>query len=168
MIFITVGTHEQQFNRLIKKIDDLVGAGIVKEEVFIQKGFSDYIPKNCDWVDFLSYEEMENFISRSSCVITHGGPSTYMNVISKNKNPIIVPRLKKYNEHVNDHQLDFLKKLKLSGTYHLIFIEEVSELERNINQQLKNKKISEFSPSTNNSFVSNLKNVIDDLFKEKV
>ena len=29
MIFVTVGTHEQTFNRLIKKVDDL----IIKEKV---------------------------------------------------------------------------------------------------------------------------------------
>ena len=45
MIFVTVGTHEQPFNRLIEEIDKLKGDGIIKEEVIIQKGFSNYEPK---------------------------------------------------------------------------------------------------------------------------
>ena len=45
MIFVTVGTHEQQFNRLIKKIDQLKKDGHIKDDVFIQTGFSDYIPE---------------------------------------------------------------------------------------------------------------------------
>lgn len=33
MIFVTVGTHEQPFNRLIKKVDDLVADGAIQEKV---------------------------------------------------------------------------------------------------------------------------------------
>ena len=43
MIFVTVGTHEQQFDRLIKYVDELN----LPEEVIIQRGYSDYIPRNC-------------------------------------------------------------------------------------------------------------------------
>ena len=48
MIFVTVGTHEQQFNRLIEYVDRLN----LDEDVFIQTGYSTYIPKNCRWNDF--------------------------------------------------------------------------------------------------------------------
>ncbi len=44
MIFVTVGTHEQPFNRLIKEVDRLVETGIIKDEVFIQTGYSTYEP----------------------------------------------------------------------------------------------------------------------------
>ena len=47
MIFVTVGTHEQQFNRLLKKVDELVENGFINEEVIIQSGFSTYIIKKC-------------------------------------------------------------------------------------------------------------------------
>lgn len=42
MIFVTVGTHEQPFNRLIKKIDELKQDGTIEEDVIIQTGFSTY------------------------------------------------------------------------------------------------------------------------------
>lgn len=55
MIFVTVGTHEQPFNRLIKKVDELIGDGKITENVFMQTGYSTYEPKNCEWSPFLSY-----------------------------------------------------------------------------------------------------------------
>ena len=58
MIFVTVGTHEQQFNRLVKKIDELKRENVIQEEVFIQIGFSDYEPKYCEWKKLIPYEEM--------------------------------------------------------------------------------------------------------------
>ncbi|MDU2502160.1 MAG: glycosyltransferase, partial [Lactobacillus gasseri] len=60
MIFVTVGTHEQPFNRLVKKIDDLVADGKIKEKVVIQTGFSTYQPVHCDNHKMMSFEEMQN------------------------------------------------------------------------------------------------------------
>lgn len=50
MIFVTVGTHEQPFNRLIKKIDELKKDGIINEDVIIQTGFSTYEPNTVSGV----------------------------------------------------------------------------------------------------------------------
>ena len=55
MIFVTVGTHEQPFNRLIKKIDELKKDGIINEDVIIQTGFSTYEPKYCQWSKLIPY-----------------------------------------------------------------------------------------------------------------
>ena len=55
MIFVTLGTHNQGFMRLIKTIDDLVGSGKIKEKVLIQKGYTDYKPINCESFDFTTY-----------------------------------------------------------------------------------------------------------------
>lgn len=94
MIFVTVGTHEQQFNRLIKEIDELKEEGVITSDVFIQVGFSDYQPRFCRWERFLSYDEMNNLMEKADIVITHGGPATFMNVIAKGKRPVVVPRRK--------------------------------------------------------------------------
>ena len=110
MIFVTVGTHEQQFNRLIKKIDQLKKDGHIKDDVFIQTGFSNYIPESCDWKKFLYYEEMIQKIKDAKIVITHGVPSSFILPLQYEKTPIVVPRMKKYDEHVNDHQVEFCRK----------------------------------------------------------
>jgi UDP-N-acetylglucosamine transferase subunit ALG13 len=127
MIFVSVGTHEQQFNRLVKEIDELVGKGQVIEDVFVQLGYSDYIPKNCSFEKLLSYEKMEEYLNRAKIVITHGGPSSFMSVLIRGKTPIVVPRKKQFNEHVNDHQLEFAKRLVEKG-YTLDIVEDCSEL----------------------------------------
>ena len=54
MIFVTVGTHEQPFNRLIKEVDRLKKEGIITDEVFIQTGFSTYEPQYCDWKNIIA------------------------------------------------------------------------------------------------------------------
>jgi UDP-N-acetylglucosamine transferase subunit ALG13 len=109
MIFVTVGTHEQSFDRLLREVDNLVKEGTIKENVIMQTGFSEYQPKNCTYYNFLSFEKMNQYIEDARIVITHGGPASFLAVIQHNKIPIVVPREKKYHEHINDHQVDFVK-----------------------------------------------------------
>ena len=74
MIFVTVGTHEQQFDRLIRYMDELD----LEEEVMIQRGYSHYEPLHCKWKNLLPYSEMTDYVARARIVITHGGPSSIM------------------------------------------------------------------------------------------
>lgn len=128
MIFVTVGTHEQQFNRLIKKIEFIKKENRISEEIVIQYGYSTEKIGNCVGKDFFDYEEMKQYMQEARVVITHGGPSSFMPVLSAGKIPIVVPRLLKFNEHVNDHQLDFAKKIKKNG-YNIIVVEDIEDLE---------------------------------------
>lgn len=74
MIFVTVGTHEQPFNRLLKKIDELKKDGIIHEDVIMQTGFSTYEPKYCEWSKLIPYQQMIKNVEDARIVITHGGP----------------------------------------------------------------------------------------------
>ena len=127
MIFVTVGTHEQQFNRLIRVVDELRETGVINEDVFVQTGYSDYKPKYCGWAKIIGYEEMRERMRKARVIITHGGPSSFMEVISMGKVPIVVPRQFRYKEHVNNHQVDFCKAIITKG-YKILLVEEVSEL----------------------------------------
>lgn len=111
MIFVTVGTHEQPFDRLIKEIDLLKKNNDIKDDVFIQTGYSTYVPQYCSHAKLLSYEEMNRKAKESRIMITHGGPASIMLSLQYGKIPLVLPREKKYNEHVNDHQVDFCKFL---------------------------------------------------------
>lgn len=112
MIFVTVGTHEQQFNRLIEEVDKLKEDGTITEDVFIQTGFSTYEPKHCQWSKLISYKEMNRKIKEAGIIITHGGPASFIAPLQIGKIPIVVPRQEKYGEHVNDHQLEFAKNVE--------------------------------------------------------
>lgn len=111
MIFVTVGTHEQQFNRLVEEIDKLKKDGTIKEDVFIQTGYSTYEPKHCQWSKLISYREMTDKIKEARIVITHGGPASFIAPLQIGKIPIVVPRQKEFNEHVNNHQVEFVKQV---------------------------------------------------------
>lgn len=58
MIFVTVGTHEQPFNRLVKTVDELIKDGVITEHVIMQTGFSTYEPKYCQWIKLIPYQQM--------------------------------------------------------------------------------------------------------------
>ena len=110
MLFVTVGTHEQQFNRLVKEIDDIKGSGVLgNEEIIMQTGYCTYKPTNCECKPFFSYSEIEEFVSQARIVICHGGPSSFIMPIQMRKIPIVVPRQSKFNEHINNHQCEFVK-----------------------------------------------------------
>lgn len=126
MIFVTVGTHEQAFNRLVVHMDKW--AGEHDEEVIMQTGFSTYEPKNCQWSKLYPYSEMIKMVDKARIVITHGGPSSFIMPLQVGKIPIVVPRKKEYDEHVNDHQVDFCNQVaKRQGN--IIVVEDINKLD---------------------------------------
>lgn len=111
MVFITLGSQKFQFNRLLKAVDQLIAEGL-NEEVFAQIGYSDYIPQNYKYKEFLNRDEFSEIMSESDIVITHGGTGAIMGAIKKGKKVIAVPRLAKYGEHIDDHQLQLIAQFK--------------------------------------------------------
>ncbi|MFH1751952.1 MAG: PssE/Cps14G family polysaccharide biosynthesis glycosyltransferase [archaeon] len=112
LIFVAVGTHPQQFNRLLEKVDELVAVKKITEKVFAQTGYTDLEPKNFNFKKFTSLKEFEELIARADIVITHGGEGVIGTALQYNKKIIIVPRLKKFGEHTNDHQLELTKAIE--------------------------------------------------------
>lgn len=159
MIFITVGTHEQPFNRLIRKIDELVGDKVINESVFMQIGFSDYIPRHVEYARFLKYDQMQKYIDEARIVVTHGGPASFINVLAKGKRPIVVPRLSEFQEHVNDHQMIFAKEL-IKKEYDIVLVENIQELG---NEILDFKDNTSRFRSKNEFFMSNFIDIVDKL-----
>ena len=127
MIFVTVGTHEQPFDRLIKAVDDLKRDGVITEDVIIQIGFSTYEPKYCQWHKLFPYQAMRKLVNEARIVITHGGPSSFVMPLQIGKTPIVVPRRHEFNEHVNNHQVSFVKSVaERMGT--IIVVNEMDKL----------------------------------------
>lgn len=115
MIFITLGSQMFQFNRLLQAVDMLVEKNIISDDVFAQIGYSDYNPKHFKFKEFLSREEFLIAEENADIVITHGGTGAIIGAVKKGKKVIAVPRLKKYGEHVDDHQLQLLKEFEDMG-----------------------------------------------------
>ena len=112
MIFITLGSQKFQFNRLLKAVDDQVSEGKITEPIYAQIGASDYKPQNYDYKEFLDRDEFSDVMNRSDIVITHGGTGAIIGAVKKGKKVIAVPRLARYGEHVDDHQLQLIEQFK--------------------------------------------------------
>lgn len=106
MIFVALGTQKFQMNRLIEAVDVQKGKGLIKEEIFAQSGNSDYMPRNFESKAFLNSDEFNNQIEKSDIVITHSGVSTIIKALMLGKKVIVVPRLAKFGEHVDNHQME--------------------------------------------------------------
>lgn len=115
MVFVTVGSQMFQFNRLLKEVDDLLEKGVIQEKVFAQTGKCTYVPKHYEYKPFVEGDEFNEYLNACSVLITHGGAGTIVNALKKNKRVLAVPRLKKYGEHVDDHQLQILGEFESSG-----------------------------------------------------
>lgn len=162
MIFVTVGTHEQSFNRLVECIDRLVETEDINEEVIIQTGYSTYEPKYCKWKKFLPYREMQKNIERARIVITHGGPSSFIAPLRVGKIPIVVPRKYDLNEHVNDHQVDFCNAVReRMGT--IIVVEDIDKLGETIKSYDKMVDAGKELRSNNDRFCLEFGKIVNEI-----
>lgn len=110
MIFVTVGTQKFPFDRLIRKVDAMIRDGIIEEDVFIQTGTSRYVP-GCGHQAFCEREHFEKLVETCSILITHGGAGTMVDAVKRGKKVVAVPRLARYGEHVDDHQVELAERL---------------------------------------------------------
>ena len=109
MIFLILGTQNFQMNRLLLLVDKLISEGKLTIPLSAQIGLSDYQPKNFSFDRFLDKDEFEKRISNADMIITHGGVSSIVSAINHKKPVIVIPRLAKYKEHVDDHQLEIAR-----------------------------------------------------------
>lgn len=154
MIFITLGSQKFQFNRLLKAVDELVAAGKIKDEVFAQIGYSDYKPMNYKYEQFLDREKFSQVMDKAEIVITHGGTGAIIGAVKKGKKVIAVPRLAKYGEHVDNHQLQLVGQFKELNL--ICECQDCAKLEEAI-QTVKS--------TTYNEYKSNTQVIIDDITK---
>lgn len=110
MIFLILGSQKFQFNRLLKAMDELCEKDSFQEVVYAQTGYSDYRPKNYNFKSFLNRDEFVCQLEQADIVITHGGTGAIVGAIKKGKKVIAIPRLRKYQEHVDDHQLQVINQ----------------------------------------------------------
>lgn len=164
MIFVTVGTHEQQFNRLVEYMDKY-SIEHPEEEVVIQTGFSTYEPKNATWSKLYPYEQMIELVERAHIVITHGGPSSFIMPLQIGKVPIVVPRNHEFDEHVNNHQILFARAVA-ERQGNIIVVEDVEKLEIALQNYDKIiEKMKSGLESNNDKFCKDFGRIVDELVR---
>lgn len=159
MIFVTVGSQKFQFDRLLRAIDEQIDSGKIKEEIFAQIGFSTYRPRHFAFAKFLDREDFERKVRDSEIVITHGGTGAIVGTLKKGKKVIAVPRLAKYGEHVDDHQLQIIGQF---GAHQMICA--CYEPEK-LSEAIARARQMEFVPYESNTgrFIDNIRSYIEKL-----
>ena len=163
MIFVTVGTHEQSFDRLTDYMDRWAGAH--DEEVVMQIGYTKKEPKNVTWYRLLKHDEYLKYLEDARIVITHGGPACFTEVLKAGKVPIVVPRKKSRGEQVDDHQVHICREYeKKYGN--ILVVEEIEKLGGLIEKydEVTKDMPKGFIESNNEAFCQALSDIVDKLF----
>lgn len=163
MIFVTVGTHEQSFERLIKLIDKMVEEKQITDKVIIQKGYTDYEPKNCEAYKLIGYDEMQQYIADARIVITHGGPASFVAPLAIGKIPVVVPRKKEFDEHVNNHQVDFAREVEKRMNNIIVAETEEEVVDAIVNYDNRVASMAKSITSNNKKFNEDLKKEIESI-----
>lgn len=150
-IFVSVGSTGFKFDRFFKILDELCDEKVINgEDLIAQTGKTDYKIKNYENFDFAPYEKVEGCILGADLIICHSGTGTVIGSLKKGKKVIVFPRLKKYNEHESDHQLDLASAFRDDG--YVLVAKDKLELKSAI------LGIDNFSPK---KFVSNNANFLE-------
>lgn len=116
MIFLTLGTCPIAFDRLVEAVDRLVSDGSIKDEVFAQIGVCTYKPKHFEYAEMMGKSDFDSIFGKANGIIGHAGVGTILMALEKDKPLLIVPRMKKYQEHVNDHQIATAQHFEKEGS----------------------------------------------------
>ncbi len=133
MVLVTVGTQKQSFERIFDIVRN--SKELKKENLVVQRGYTKCNnSKRIKSFDFIPLEEMEKYIDEADLIISHGGVGTIFSAVKKGKKVIAVPRLEKYGEHINDHQIEICEELEKEGyiLYYKDGIDNIDDLIRKI------------------------------------
>lgn len=158
MILVTLGTQDKKFYRLLDMVENAINNGIIRDEVIVQAGYSsDYKSKNMKIFDLIPIDEFNKLIKKCDILITHGGVGSIITGLKENKKIIAIPRLKKYKEHTNDHQVQIIDNFVNEG--YILKLNEDDDICVLLN------KIGSFNPklykSNNKLFLKLISNEID-------
>ena len=131
----------------------------------MQTGFSTYEPKHCKWSKLIPYQQMVKNVADARIVITHGGPASFIMPLQIGKTPIVVPRQKQFDEHVNDHQVEFARNVaERMGT--IIPVEDIEELGKIITDYDKIVAgMGHGMTSNNEKFNQQLEKMVEKMFR---
>ncbi|NJM70669.1 MAG: glycosyl transferase [Scytonema sp. RU_4_4] len=131
MIIMTLGTVSFQFNRAIIWLSILLERGMISEPVFLQYGNSDTSPVAghplVTLEQTVTSAQLTKLVDASSLVISHAGQGSTKMLAERGAHFVLIPRLKRYGEHVDDHQLWFAQSV---ASYRIQSILSLQELEK--------------------------------------
>lgn len=126
MILVLLGTQNNSFVRLLDAIQKNINNKIIQDEVIVQAGFTKFESPDMKIFNLIDKKDFEELQDKADLIITHGGVGSIISSLEKGKKVIVVPRLKKYGEHVNDHQVQIAERFEKDGYVKMVM--DVSKL----------------------------------------
>ena len=154
MILVLLGTQNNNFNRLLNAIQENIDNGVIDDEVVVQAGFTKFDSKNMKIFSMIDKEKFSKLQDDADLIITHGGVGSIISSLEKGKKVIVVPRLKQYGEHVNDHQIQIAERFKSLGYVKSVL--DINELGETI------KSMKNFIPKEYKRSKSSVITIIED------
>ena len=115
MIFVTLGTQDKPFKRLLKAVERQIILGNITEEVIVQSGCTDYKSDKMKIINYMDGEEFNKNLKAARVIITHAGVGTIIKALEENKKVIAAARKSVFGEHVNNHQEQILDYFEIKG-----------------------------------------------------
>ncbi|MBR2670078.1 MAG: hypothetical protein IKE36_09845 [Solobacterium sp.] len=149
MIFVTLGTNDKSFARLLQAVEDCVHKGIIQDKVVVQAGYTKYTSDCMEIFDYIERDHFASLIKEADLVIAHGGAGSLMTALKEHKKVLGAARLERYGEHVNDHQVQLLEAFDEKG--YILYVKDLEPLPEYI------QKAGSFTPA---EFVSNREHMV--------
>lgn len=160
MIFVTLGTQDKSFERLLNEIEKQIELGNIKEKVVVQAGYTKFESKHMELFDLISMDDFDKLMNECDLLITHGGVGSIISGLKKNKKVIAVARLAKYKEHMNNHQKQIVDNFSNEG--YILKFDEGDDLGELL------KKVNSFTPNKYTSNTDNMIKLVTDKINELV
>lgn len=148
MIFVTLGTQDKPFYRLLEIIQKEIKKGNIKDKVVVQAGCTKFVSDDMEIFDLIPMDDFSKMISECDLLITHGGVGSIIDGLKKGKKIIAGARLAKFGEHVNDHQKQIIENFSKSG-YILGLNDDFSNM-KDLLKEVKNFKPKKYKSNTQN------------------
>lgn len=137
MIFVTLGTQDKPFKRLLDAIQKQIDNGNIKEEVIVQAGCTPFDSKEMKIYDMMDMETFETYVKNCDLMIAHGGVGSILDALREGKKVIAAARLGKYGEAANDHQKQIIDEFSKEG--YILSLNNFDELDKVLKQVKKFK-----------------------------
>lgn len=159
MTLVILGTQDKSFDRLLRMVEKEIKNNNLKGEVIVQAGQTKFKSKYMEIFDLIPITKFNKLIKEADLVITHGGVGSIIQALKHNKKVIAVPRLARYKEHENDHQIQIVEEFTKNG--YILSAKNTKELNKAL------EDINKFEPkkykSNNNKMVKLIENFIDNI-----
>ena len=153
MILVLLGTQNNSFVRLLSAIQDNIDKKIIRDKVIVQAGFTKFESRDMEIFSLIDKDRLSELQDEADLIITHGGVGSIISSLKKGKKVIVVPRLKKYGEHVNNHQLQIARRFGEDG--YVKYVINLKNLAKTIS------KLDKFEPKKYETVDSNVVSIVE-------